>query len=569
MVVGPTPESEVDMSDDADLADLMNRADPLNPEMPGETSSEDVELQRRDLAEKLSKKLDLPLNSIAIGSAVSGGEAHIRINCTEDHKQKIDSVIDDLQYPLRLLEVKDITLHAPGGKAIEVNTVRPDTLGYDLGRDLLLFDRMRTIAPAIANGIADSALTHLNKCIANSPLDPTLIVYKIVFHKELGRDTTADFAALKQLEEATAEGHPTYHDMAHKFGLLPSCTASGGNRKPSSDEMAQYIREHIYPDIIQTYLIKDVYEWAGQPNKAVEALQEQPRQRAVIERSLWTDTITMVLTTVLFGSLFLFKKQVWKLPDLPQEEVASIPFGWIKPFLIVGFSVIIAVLGFICAIAIAPEVAQDSSGVLLGSYFKPNTLSAVTCMEELLLVGPTVFAAFVLVGAKTGIKDFFKLRFSTNVYSKRDIALFGFQCFILTFTPAMVAAILTYIYHYPWEKPGSSAIELLVASGSIPAIINLYLGYAILGPILEEMAFRGVLHPLLRRKFQMIPSIIISSAAFAIIHLEFTPWWILDKFIFGAVTAYAVEKTNSIVPGIICHVLTNSFVLLIMMLTQL
>jgi membrane protease YdiL (CAAX protease family) len=567
MVLGPQPEAVAETVD-TDLSDIFKQQEGGQASLPNPfaEAAAETELQRRFLVEHFAKKLGLPLSSIAIGSAVGGTDARLRINCDPSQRNKIDDIIDDLQYPLRLLEFKDITLVGPDHKVMEVNTVTADTLGYALDRDLVMCELTRGISPYIANGIAGSSIEHLDRCLVKNPLDSALVAYRIVFKNQSGLDVKRDLAKFTWIEKATEEMNPDQSAIAKRFSQLATCTADGGKPGTSADEMAQFIREHLNPDVVQTYLIKDVYDWAGEPEKGKAALQEQPRQRARVERSIWLDGITFVLTVILFATIVLFKKQLFKLPDLEESVACPVPYGWIKPFLIAAFTSIMMVMGFCCAWALAPEQIQESS-MMLSAYFDPIKTAAMTCFEEMNLTVPAIFASIVLVGRGMKTTDFLKLHFKTDRYEKRDIVMIGLQCFIVTFTAAMLATALTYWFHFPWEKPGTAAIDLLTASGSPPAIALLFLGYAILAPILEEMAFRGILHPFLRRKFAAAPSIIIGAALFAVAHLEFTPWWLLDKFVFGAVNAYALEKTNSIIPGIISHILTNTFVLVFMLVS--
>ena len=77
----------------------------------------------------------------------------------------------------------------------------------------------------------------------------------------------------------------------------------------------------------------------------------------------------------------------------------------------------------------------------------------------------------------------------------------------------------------------------------------------VLGPVLEELMFRGlVLHVLLRR-FSPWVAIVISSALFAAIHLN--PWQASSAFWGGLVLGWIAIKTRSLWPCVICHALFN------------
>jgi len=77
-----------------------------------------------------------------------------------------------------------------------------------------------------------------------------------------------------------------------------------------------------------------------------------------------------------------------------------------------------------------------------------------------------------------------------------------------------------------------------------------------LGPIVEEMVFRGFLQRVLENKLRKtIYSILISAASFAILH--FNPWWLIQIYIMGIFLAYLGYYSRSIFLPFILHALNN------------
>lgn len=74
----------------------------------------------------------------------------------------------------------------------------------------------------------------------------------------------------------------------------------------------------------------------------------------------------------------------------------------------------------------------------------------------------------------------------------------------------------------------------------------------ILGPIVEELYFRGYLLPRMKGRF----AVLFHSFLFAAYHI-FTPWMILSRTI-GFIPLILVAKKKSIYIGIIVHILCNS-----------
>jgi membrane protease YdiL (CAAX protease family) len=85
---------------------------------------------------------------------------------------------------------------------------------------------------------------------------------------------------------------------------------------------------------------------------------------------------------------------------------------------------------------------------------------------------------------------------------------------------------------------------------------------------LEEVAFRGVLLTMLLRKYSPRMAIVYSSAAFGLLHLGtlatgrpivFVLGQVTWAFLFGLFYGYIFLKTNSLIPSMIIHWLSNVF----------
>jgi membrane protease YdiL (CAAX protease family) len=79
----------------------------------------------------------------------------------------------------------------------------------------------------------------------------------------------------------------------------------------------------------------------------------------------------------------------------------------------------------------------------------------------------------------------------------------------------------------------------------------------VFAPFVEEIFFRGFLFQGFRQKYGWVRAILLSSAIFAVAHLD--PASLIPTFILGVVIAYLFHRSNSIWPGIILHFLVNAF----------
>lgn len=103
-------------------------------------------------------------------------------------------------------------------------------------------------------------------------------------------------------------------------------------------------------------------------------------------------------------------------------------------------------------------------------------------------------------------------------------------------------------------------VELIVKAGNTGQMIGLFLLAVILSPFAEEIIFRGFIYSGLRRHCGFVTAGIISAFIFGIFHLQgslFIPIGFM-----GFVFAWLFERTRSILPPVIVHMLWNLIVFL-------
>ncbi|HWH57373.1 MAG TPA: type II CAAX endopeptidase family protein [Terriglobales bacterium] len=95
-----------------------------------------------------------------------------------------------------------------------------------------------------------------------------------------------------------------------------------------------------------------------------------------------------------------------------------------------------------------------------------------------------------------------------------------------------------------------------------PSIAILTAIFAVsLGPLMEELFFRGFLYPVLARRWGMFAAISITSIAFGLIHsaqLAFSPGLVLIVFLVGLVLTIVRAKTGSVGSSLVVHISYNS-----------
>jgi membrane protease YdiL (CAAX protease family) len=95
--------------------------------------------------------------------------------------------------------------------------------------------------------------------------------------------------------------------------------------------------------------------------------------------------------------------------------------------------------------------------------------------------------------------------------------------------------------------------------GALPVKILLIV---VLAPISEEVCFRGMLFGGLREKLPRLGAALISALIFGGLHALTGVSAVPPLIVFGFVLALLYEKTGSVLPGIVLHMLNNSIALL-------
>jgi membrane protease YdiL (CAAX protease family) len=95
--------------------------------------------------------------------------------------------------------------------------------------------------------------------------------------------------------------------------------------------------------------------------------------------------------------------------------------------------------------------------------------------------------------------------------------------------------------------------------GPLLAVAILIIG--VIGPVAEELLFRGYVQSRLRRRWGVVPAVIIASVLFGLLHFDL----VHSTFAFGLGLAlgYATERSGSIWPAVWAHAVNNTISVLV------
>lgn len=106
-------------------------------------------------------------------------------------------------------------------------------------------------------------------------------------------------------------------------------------------------------------------------------------------------------------------------------------------------------------------------------------------------------------------------------------------------------------------NPVKGDIVEAVYSHEVVLMVLAFLAVAVVGPIFEEIMFRGILFSWLRTRSGFWLAAIISAALFAIWHADLGAFWLY--FGMGVMTALFFERSKNLIAPIALHVIWNTF----------
>lgn len=141
-------------------------------------------------------------------------------------------------------------------------------------------------------------------------------------------------------------------------------------------------------------------------------------------------------------------------------------------------------------------------------------------------------------------------------------AALGVLWYLLSLPMVIVSSLLaiTIIRLAGMPVPSSRVQEIvLYAIKNRGALCLFLLMITVVGPVLEEILFRGLLFTALRQKLGFGPAAVASASIFALLHPMI--YW-LPVAVLGVILALVYEREKSLLPAIVAHSVHNGLILL-------
>ena len=127
---------------------------------------------------------------------------------------------------------------------------------------------------------------------------------------------------------------------------------------------------------------------------------------------------------------------------------------------------------------------------------------------------------------------------------------------------AMIPALVAILYlvslaaqFFSYEPVPQAVVEIYLKESKEKSIIFFTFFVAILGPIIEEIFFRGFTYQAFRKRYGAVGAMLGTAALFAAMHMNLTAF--VPIFALGVFLAYLYERTGSLVPSMTAHMVHN------------
>jgi membrane protease YdiL (CAAX protease family) len=138
-------------------------------------------------------------------------------------------------------------------------------------------------------------------------------------------------------------------------------------------------------------------------------------------------------------------------------------------------------------------------------------------------------------------------------FGKFTLETMGIGCGLLIGAYSIIIVHNVILYFLGVDTQGE---EIMKIFAELESPVWFFIVGVVMAPIVEEVFFRGFLFQGFRQKYGWITAALLSSAIFAVAHMDLVA--LIPTFILGVVLAYVYHRSNSVWPGVILHFLVNA-----------
>jgi membrane protease YdiL (CAAX protease family) len=250
-----------------------------------------------------------------------------------------------------------------------------------------------------------------------------------------------------------------------------------------------------------------------------------------------------IISGVVMNLIFIFNRKKI-IPDKIQEKKYV---SWCIAD-VLRVSIIVMFSGYVLA-------ASGASIFKLQNFNMDVNLSMMLGTFFIDITAGAAILYFILVKYKEKISS---LGITLADFYKNILSGITAYVFILPILISALILSMLFLERIGYKAPSQPVFDMFFEEKRNSVILFLTIFVSILGPIIEEVFFRGFLYSALRKRFGVIAGVLLSAALFSTLHINIAGF--LPVMILGILMAFLYETTGSLVAPIAVHILHNSII---------
>lgn len=303
----------------------------------------------------------------------------------------------------------------------------------------------------------------------------------------------------------------------------------------------------------------DLYRRVGQVQQAAQ-LRADWEQRQVIFATITGSLLLVYLIAGLAGLVILLSLAIsWAIGKRKAQRRRR---SWVPWHLTDVVEAIVVLLFLMVCLALGTALIRR----FIGIWFHSEIVDAILMgVSYVLATAGTIALIIYRIGVGRSYWNLLGVRVR-NVFQQVGQGLAGYAVFVGLLMGALVLArVMGAGGIVPLARSVAKApTELLTEANSLATLAIYFVLVAIIGPIVEEIIFRGFVYAGLRRIMPVLPAALGSAFIFAGVHISAPVGGLVVIGLIGVVLAYLYERTDSLLPTMVTHSLYNTFVFLIL-----
>ena len=276
----------------------------------------------------------------------------------------------------------------------------------------------------------------------------------------------------------------------------------------------------------------------------LEELQRHPRLIAALSLAITLVLLVGFLVQILFFTTL--GPNYWR-----QGPLSDSPWGGgdvFKAFVVLFFIECVISVGGGFVLGFFPALAINDNAILMGTTFFRNGATALYVLwyvRRRYAAGPD----------------------SLGIHARRigryaGIGLLTYVGFLPVYILVLIA-LMGVLKLIGYEPPVQNVVEIVYEEQNARVVVLFGIFIAFIGPLFEELFFRGFIYRAFRKKWGLWIGIAATSLLFAVLHAHWVA--LAPIFALSAVLCWLFEKTGSIVPGATLHMAHNLLTLSLML----